>query len=186
MSNSKRTFDVNAYEFCILYAFSRNDYNSLKVEFKDIGPRLRSGLKHYKNTQMGALIQILKKLEIFEGFTDKELQRIGDEYLEEVFVDPDKVILAPKSRINSIYVVVAGKINCYANDEETREYLSHLKRSNDRDNFTVVDIDEEEDVGCLDDDVLKLEKDKLSMEDDKKKLNLIKVYTYGEYFGSND
>jgi len=186
MSNSKRTFDVNAYEFCILYALSRNDYNSLKVEFKDIGPRLRSGLKHYKNTQMASLIQILKNLDIFQGFTDKELQRIGDEYLEEVFVDPDKVILAPKSRINSIYVVVAGKINCYADNEETREYLSHLKRSNDRDNFTVVDIDEEEDVGCLDDDVLKMEKDKLSMEDDKNKLDLDKVYTYGEYFGTLD
>jgi len=79
---------------------------------------------------------------------------------------------------------LGGRINCYADNEETRNYLSHLKRSNDRDNWTVVDIDEEEDVGCLDDDILKLEKDKLSMEDDKKKLELVKTYNYGEYFGS--
>jgi len=102
-----------------------------------------------------------------------------------VFIDPDKVVLAPKTRTNAIYVVLGGRINCYADNEETRKYLSHLKRSNDRDNWTIVDI-EEEDVGCLDDDILKLEKDKLSMEDDKKKLDLVRTYTYGEYFGALD
>lgn len=75
-------------------------------------------------------------------------------------------------------------MNCYADDEETRDYLSHLKRANDKDNWTVVDIDEEEDIDCLDDDILKLEKDKLSMEDDKRKLDLVKLYTFGEFFGS--
>jgi len=186
MSNSKRTFDVNAFEFCILYTFSKTDYDNLKNEFKDIGPRLRSGLKYYKNTHMSLLIQILKNLDLFHGFTDTELQRIGDEYVEEIFVDPDRVVLAPKNRTNAIYVMLAGKVNCYADDEETRDYLSHLKRANDKDNWTVVDIDEDEDIDCLDDDILKLEKDKLSMEDDKRRLDLIRTYTYGEYFGILD
>ena len=80
----------------------------------------------------------------------------------------------------------AGNVNCYADEEETREYLSHLKRSHDKDNWTVVDLDleEDEDINCLDDDILKLEKDKLSMDDDKKELNLLDTYVYGEYFGS--
>jgi len=186
ISNSKRTFDVNAFEFCILYTFSKTDYDSLRNEFKDIGPRLRSGLKHYKNTHMGSLIQILGNLDIFQGFTERELQRIGDEYLEELFVDPDNVILAPKNRTNAIYIILGGNINCYADDDETRIYLKHLKRSNDKDNWTVVDIDEDEDIDCLDDDILQLEKDKLSMEDDKNRLDLIKTYTYGEYFGTLD
>ena len=86
MSNSKRSADVNAHEFCILHTFSRTDYNNLKNEFKglidinnnfkafiDIGPRLRSGLRHYKNTHMSLLIQILKNLNIFESFTDTEV-----------------------------------------------------------------------------------------------------------------
>jgi len=49
-----------------------------------------------------------------------------------------------------------------------------------------VDLDEEEDIDCLDDDILKLEKDKLSMEDDKNRLDLLTTYTYGEYFGTLD
>ena len=36
MSNSKRTFDVDAYEFCILYTFSKADYENLKHEFRGL------------------------------------------------------------------------------------------------------------------------------------------------------
>ena len=77
-------------------------------------------------------------------------------------------------------------MNCYADDDETKSYLSNIKRSKDKDNWTVLDLDEEQEIDCLDDDILKLEKDKLSMEDDKKKLDLLATYTYGEYFGSNN
>lgn len=186
MANSKRTFDVNTFEFSIMFTFSKADYDSLKDEFKDIGPRLKSGLKYYKNTHMDSLIQILKSLDIFKGFSDFELQRIGDEYLEELFVDPDKVVLTPKNRTNAFYIVFDGKVNCYPDNEETKNYLSHLKRSTERGNWTVVEAEEDSDIDCLDDDILKLEKDRLSMEDDKKKLDLIETYTYGEYFGTLD
>jgi len=36
MSNSKRTFDVTAFEFCIMYTFSKTDYDNLKTEFKGL------------------------------------------------------------------------------------------------------------------------------------------------------
>ena len=78
---------------------------------------------------------------------------------------------------------MGGNINCYPNNEETKNYLSFLKRSNDRDDYTVVNTEDK--IDCLDDDILMLEKDRLSIEDDKNKLELIKTYTYGEYFGSN-
>jgi len=73
LSNSKRSFDAAAYEFCLLYTFTRADYENLRREFKDIGPRLRSGLKHYKNTHMSTLIHSLQRLNIFEGFTESEV-----------------------------------------------------------------------------------------------------------------
>lgn len=79
--------------------------------------------------------------------------------------------------------MLAGNVNCYGDDEETRNYLSQLKR-NDKDNWTVVDIDEEEEIDCLDDSILKLEKDKMSMDDQKKRLDLIDVYSFGDHFGS--
>jgi len=74
IANSKRTTDVNAYEFCILDTFSKTDYNNLKIEFPDIGPRLKGGLKHYKNNHSGKLINILSKLDPFEGFSTDEVK----------------------------------------------------------------------------------------------------------------
>lgn len=76
-------------------------------------------------------------------------------------------------------------MNCFANNEATRNYVAHLKRSDARNNWTIVDVDDKEEIDCLDDEILNLEKDRLSMEDDRKKLDLTKIYNYGEYFGSN-
>ena len=82
--------------------------------------------------------------------------------------------------------MLAGDVHCYANDEETRTYLNDLKRSHDKDNWNIVDVDvdEEAEIESIDDDILNLEKDKLSMEDQKNRLELLKIYQYGDYFGS--
>ena len=78
---------------------------------------------------------------------------------------------------------MAGSVNCYNNDDETRNYVSNLKRSNAGNNWTVVDMDEE-DVDYLDDQVLDPAKDKFSMDDDKNRLDLLQIYRSGDYFGS--
>ena len=80
--------------------------------------------------------------------------------------------------------MLAGRVNCYTDDEETRNYLTYLKRAHDKDNWTVVDADEEE-IEELDDEILYLEKDKLSIDDQKKRLDLLEIYGHGDYFGSN-
>jgi len=46
---------------------------------------------------MGQIIQILKKSELFHDFSEADLQKIGNEYMEEIFVDPFKVILTPRA-----------------------------------------------------------------------------------------
>lgn len=97
IANSRNSYNASAFEFCILYTFARSDYDGLKKEFTDIGPRLRTGLRHYKNSHMEDVIQIMKNLALFHDFTDKELVRICDEYIEEVFVDPNQVILGPRN-----------------------------------------------------------------------------------------
>jgi len=186
IANSRNSYNANAFEFCILYTFARSDYDGLKKEFTDIGPRLRTGLRHYKNSHMEEMIQIMKNLTLFHDFTDKELVRICDEYIEEVFVDPNQVILGPRNKTNALYIIIGGHVNCFANNEATRNYVAHLKRSDPRNNWTIVDADDKEEIGCLDDEILNLEKDRLSMEDDRKKLDLSKIYNYGEYFGTLD
>jgi len=85
-----------------------------------------------------------------------------------------------------MYIIFAGTVNCYEDNEDTREYLNNLKRSKDKDNWTVVDMDDTDDIECLDDQILKLEKDELSIADDKRKLNILKVYNFGDYFGTLD
>lgn len=80
--------------------------------------------------------------------------------------------------------MLAGNVNCYASNEETRNYLNNLKRLNHKDNWNIVDADEKQEIECLDDDILDLEKDKLSMDDQKMKLDLQKIYSYGDHFGS--
>jgi len=77
-----------------------------------------------------------------------------------------------------------GNVNCYADNESARNYVTNLKRSDARNNWTIVDIEEKGEIDCLDNNILTLEKDRLSMEDDQKKLDLLKVYNEGEYFGS--
>ena len=73
IANSRNSYNANAFEFCILYTFARSDYDGLKKEFTDIGPRLRTGLRHYKNSHMEEVIQTMKNLALFQDFTDKEV-----------------------------------------------------------------------------------------------------------------
>lgn len=107
--NSRRTTDVNAVDFCILEIFSKSDYESLKVEFPgilsriifadiflDIMPRLKAGLQHYKNTHLSRIVSVVKKIEFFHDFTDAELDEIIMNYFDEIFIDPQKIILKPK------------------------------------------------------------------------------------------
>ena len=87
--------------------------------------------------------------------------------------------------MNSIYVILIGSVNCYADKPETRSYLKQLRLSNTK-VINPVEVDEDENyLPCVDDNVLDLEKDQLTINDLKKKLELVKGHSYGEFFGSN-
>jgi len=186
MVHSKRTFNAIAIEFCLLSSFSKGDYEELESEFPGIGPRLKSGWRHYKNTKMGHLVEMLGKLDFFENFTEPELQKIGDEYLEELYVNPNKVILAPRKRSNALYIVLGGKVSCYENNEAMRVYVQDLKRmKNNNEDWTLIGGDTKE-IDCLDNQILIFEKDKISLEKQRDKLRHVKDFFSGESFGSLD
>ena len=84
-----------------------------------------------------------------------------------------------------MYFIFLGHISCYTDNPKTKEYVNNLSKAREKSQWTVVDADEEEGFDCFDDEVLDLEKDKLSMDDQKKRLDLIKSYEYGEFFGGN-
>lgn len=89
--------------------------------------------------------------------------------------------------MNSIYVIFLGSVNCYADRPATRSYLQQIQNSNTLSKVNEQQIDPdvgEVDLICVDDNVLNLQKDQLSINDQKKKLELLKAYSYGQYFGS--
>ena len=85
-----------------------------------------------------------------------------------------------------------GKVNCYANTQETKDYLKQLRSSKTSSQAAGAarvgaqhETDEEnDDLECLDDNVLNMEKDQLSIDDQKKSLDLLQSVNFGEYFGS--
>lgn len=82
-------------------------------------------------------------------------------------------------------MLLIGSVSSYANNPEIRKYLNHLKNSDNISRISGGDLDEEnEDLECIDDSILDMEKDQFSINDQKKKLKVIKGYSYGEYFGS--
>lgn len=148
---------------------------------------------------MEKLIKILGSLDIFEGFTDKELRIIADKYVEEIFINPDRLVLRPKEvmlficcspnqkkKTNSIYVILLGSITCYPDKMETRNYLAGMANTNRKNNNTpgpeVEEVENNQD--CVDDNILEMEKDQLTINDQKKKLKVLRTFSYGEYFGS--
>jgi len=93
-----------------------------------------------------------------------------------------------------MYVVLMGKVNCFANNPETKEYLKQLKSSKTSSQAAGAarvgaqheSDSENDDLECLDDGILNMEKDQLSIDDQKKSLELIQSVNFGEYFGNLD
>ena len=72
----------------------------------DIAPRLKGGLNHYKNTHRSRIVAVVKKIEFFKGFTTDELDEIIMDYFDEIFVDPKRIILKPKSVLHAFISTV--------------------------------------------------------------------------------
>lgn len=142
------------------------------------------------------MVVILETMDIFENFTRDELKILIEKYLDEVFVDPDTVLLKPKpvwiyyniiinlKVVNSLYIILNGIVNCYADNEAAHQFIKNLQiNKNTDDSTSFSDSEDEFEIKCLDDDVLNFEKDKETMDSQKRKLDLIRQINYGEYFG---
>ena len=68
-----------------------------------------------------------------------------------------------------------------------RQFIKSIKASTDnKEDDQDSSDDSDEEVHCLDDEVLNLEKDRETLEDQKRKLDFIRQFNYGEYFGGVD
>ncbi len=90
LSNSKRTSDVVAIDYCVVEVFTKEDYRKLQKSFpgndfspnrdiysfeikKDIASRLRMGIKLYKRNNIGKLLEIAKNSFLFKGSDDEQV-----------------------------------------------------------------------------------------------------------------
>ena len=94
ITNSLRTSDVRAIDFCIVEAFTKDDYEQMKLEYPgayfylvfpdlllslklDITVRLTAGLRHYKKNHLDNILNILQKNELFQEIEKKEVKIIS-------------------------------------------------------------------------------------------------------------
>lgn len=87
ITNSLRTSDVKAIDFCIVESFTKDDYEQLKLEYPgidlnifclnyqdlDIKVRLTAGLKHYKMNHLDNISNLLEKNELFKGIVRNDV-----------------------------------------------------------------------------------------------------------------
>ncbi|KRX03617.1 Cyclic nucleotide-binding protein [Pseudocohnilembus persalinus] len=129
--DSKRTADVQAIDFTICEIFTREHYNRLKIEFPDINKRLKDGLKHYKMNkiqEIGMTLQqkFLKNLEI------EDIKTLVKYYMDDIFCEPNKIILSPKKYSNALYVVLLGKISQIPNTQKAHQILKQIVYNNSK------------------------------------------------------
>lgn len=96
ISNSTRTSDVNALEFCILEMFSKKDYLTLQEEYPGIKKRLRAGLKNFKMNSIDKIRGLISSIYLFDGLSEEEFNLFVAEYLEDLFLDQYTAIVKPK------------------------------------------------------------------------------------------
>jgi len=94
ITNSVRTSDVKAIDFCIVEAFTKDDYEQLKLEYPgfsskfikmgiifgvyiDITVRLTAGLRHYKKNHLENILNILQKNELFKDIDKKDVNKLS-------------------------------------------------------------------------------------------------------------
>ena len=130
-------------------------------------------------------------------------------YMEDLFVDPNKLILVPKEvnvlnyyivifwnkKVNALYVILLGTVKVYDNTPESLNLLkktlilnekklsqSRISLSNSRVEYQP--DDNNRDLQCIDDLILNEFKSDLLNEKDKNSLfKSVKDLEYGEYFG---
>jgi CRP-like cAMP-binding protein len=96
LTQTKRTSDVVAIDFCVLESFTRESFQQLQIVFPDIYDRLQIGFSHYKVKAIEILVKNLQKNELFSQFEKMDLDDMVRDYMELKFVDANKLVLKPK------------------------------------------------------------------------------------------
>lgn len=193
ISNSRRTSDVVALDFCTVEMLTKSQYEKLQLDFPDIGPRLKAGLKHYKIQHMSMIMDALKVCELFRDLSQTHMEELIRDYLEELFVDPHRLVLSPKEATNAFYFVLLGSIKVFIDDENTREYLGKvLQHSRNTENQKAnyedyLNLQGAEKLECIDDTIEQLkDSDVIFDKNGNLILDDLKTIYSGEYFGCLD
>lgn len=73
ISNSRRTANVNAVDFCLLETLHKNDYNGLQVDFPGIKGRLKQGLNTYMAKRAMTIHSHIRSHSLFVNFKQKHV-----------------------------------------------------------------------------------------------------------------
>lgn len=57
----------------------------------------------------------MAELDIFEGFTKRDLHNFYLHYLEDVYIDPSTEVISPGLPCNGFYFIIGGHINVHYN-----------------------------------------------------------------------
>jgi voltage-gated potassium channel len=73
ISNSRRTSDVNAVDFCLLESLHQNDYKRLQIEFPGIKKRLKQGLNNYMTKRAISIHTHIRSNPLFKDISSKNV-----------------------------------------------------------------------------------------------------------------
>lgn len=148
----------------------------------------------------------MKTSEFFEGLSEKEVKDILLNYMEDLFVDQNKLILTPKKviylknfvihhsqNVNAMYFILLGTVKVYDNTPESLNFMKKTLLFNDKnvnnyaslsDSKILEEFDENQDLQCVDDNILKEFKEEILNDKDKNLLfKNVQDLEYGESFG---
>ena len=75
-------------------------------------------------------------------------------YMNEIFLDSQKLLLRPKKRTNALYFLLLGKMQIYTDSEESRSLLKELVHRGKKSSFGKNSVQESEGfLHCLDDEL---------------------------------
>lgn len=74
ISNSRRTANVVAVDFCLLESLHKNDYKSMQVDFPGIKRRLKQGLNTYMSKRAMTIHTHIRSHSLFKNFKQKNVR----------------------------------------------------------------------------------------------------------------
>lgn len=106
-------FDAVSQTFTILQQFTRKDFEQIKKDFPSIDNNLKLGLQLYKLEDQEIVSENLLRLDPFENLSSDQMKIIYTNYMKDLYLDPNVIIIVPREFLNALYVIFKGVVRVY-------------------------------------------------------------------------